>query len=82
MLFPILDPFTYYVCLFCSHIVDNIMEFNATVIQASGKLAIKPASIHHFLQKKIPVPSQECDIVSHSFDMFEFWILFWILSLD
>ena len=28
--------FTYYVCLFCSHIVVNIIEFDSTIIQVRG----------------------------------------------
>ena len=59
---PIFDNFTYYVCLFCSHIVVNIMKFDATVIQVRGlAISYKPGLIHHFLQQKMPVSSQEYD---------------------
>ena len=51
---PIFDIFTYYTCLFCSHIVVNIMEFDATVIQVRGLF-------NNFRHKKMPVPSKEYD---------------------
>ena len=35
------DIFTYYVCLFCSHIVVDIMEFDATVIQMRSLASFK-----------------------------------------
>ena len=37
----IIDIFTFYVCLFCSHIVVNIMEFDAPVIQVRGLASYK-----------------------------------------
>ena len=49
------------VCLFCSHIDPNIMEFNAIVIQVRGLLGIKPGLIHHCLHKKMSVPNQKYD---------------------
>ena len=36
VLTAVLDIFTYYICLICSHIVLNLMEFYATVIQVRG----------------------------------------------
>ena len=41
--------FTYDACLFCLHIVVNIMEFYATFIQGRGLVAIKLDLIHPFL---------------------------------
>ena len=55
--------FIYYVCLFCSQIIVNIIKCNATVIQVRGLASIKtkPGLVHHFLHKKMPIPSQEYD---------------------
>ena len=35
------DIFTYYICLFCSNIVFNIIEFYSTVIQVRGLASYK-----------------------------------------
>ena len=37
----IFEIFTYYVCLFWSHIDVNIIEFDATVIQVRGLATLK-----------------------------------------
>ena len=50
--------FTYYVCLFCSHIVVNIMEFYANVIQVR---VLASYNTSYFLHRKMPEPIQECD---------------------
>ena len=53
----------YRLCLFCTRIVVNITEFDATVIQVSWFSAIKPGSIHHFLHLKMPVYDSCCPFV-------------------
>ena len=43
------DIFTYYVCLFYSHIVVNIIELYATVIQVRGLASYKTRFNPQFL---------------------------------
>ena len=64
------DIFNYSVCLFCSHIVVNIIEFDANVIQVRGLATLKPDLIHHSLLKKMPVHFRNMPAIFHSFDVY------------
>ena len=73
---PIFDMFTNYVCfLFCSHIVLNIMEFYAIVIQLRGSSSYKTWFNPPFYIRKGLYQVKNMTIVVHSFDEFELLIL-------
>ena len=73
---PILEMFTYYVCLFCSHIVFNQMQLYATVIQVSVLFySYKTGLIYNFLHQKVPYQVRNMTGVVHSFDVFDFLIM-------
>ena len=61
LLIPKKDTFFANICLFSSRIIENITEFDETVVQSERLSAIKPSLIHHFLHLKMPEPSQEYD---------------------
>ena len=52
--------FFYYVCLVCSQIVINIIEFYATVIQVRCLARYENRLNPPFLHKEMSVTSQEC----------------------
>ena len=58
MLTAVFDIFTYCVCLFCSRIVVNVKEFDATVVQVRALVCYKAGSINRFPHKNMPVPIQ------------------------
>ena len=56
------------------------MEFDATVIEVRGLASVKTSSIHNFLHKKMPVPSQEYDSCYPSVVFFIHFAIYWGLS--
>ena len=65
---PIFDIFAYYVYMFYSHIVVNIVEFHATVIQVRG-IASHKSTI--FYIRKWLYQVRNMTVLIHSFDVFE-----------
>ena len=72
LLYSYFNIFTYYVCLFCSRFVVNIMKFDANVIQVRNLASYKTRSNPPFCTK------ENMTVVIHSFDVFQLLdFLFW-----
>ena len=81
MLYPYFWHFTLWVCLFCSRIVDNVMEFDATVIQVKGLASYKTRFNPPFsTSKNACTKSGIWQLLSIRLMCLDFWVCLLILD--